>query len=283
MQNIVEGNVENIENAVIEHYEDARLLERILAGLEDSGIDINNLKPDDLAPIEEFHTGGRKATQYIIEKLGLQPENHVLDIGCGIGGAARYIAAQIGSRVTGIDLTPEYITAAKVLSERVKLDDKLQFEAASALALPFEDASFDAAVTLHVAMNIKDRTSFYSEISRVMKPGSVLGIFDVMKKNDEDLIFPLPWAQSPATSHLITAEETSRFLTDVGFTVTDVEDRTDFALEFFAQGLAAQTSEAPSLGIHLLIGDTAREKFTNILNNIKAGRISPVQIIATRN
>lgn len=272
----------DIESAVIDHYQKSNLLNLILQGLKDSGADIDNLRPEDLIPVEEFHIGGRKATEYLVSKLNLRPQQQVLDIGCGIGGTARYIAAQTGNQVTGIDLTPEFIAVARALSTRVKLDGKLRFETASALNMPFDDASFDTAVTLHVAMNISDRVSLYGEIARVMKPGSVLGVFDVMKKNTDDLVFPLPWAQSPAASHLETAQETADLLTAAGFVVSEIEDRTAIALEFFARSLAIQADGPPPLGVHLMMGDTGREKFANVLNNIKDGRIAPVQIIATR-
>jgi len=275
--------MKNLEDAVIEHYENPNMLDRILRGLEDSGADIDNIQPEDLMPVEEFHTGGRKATEYLVAKLSLRPQDRVLDVGCGIGGAARYMTAQTGSHVTGIDLTPEFIVVARELSKRVRLAEKLQFEAASALDMPFDNASFDAAVTIHVAMNIRDRASFYGEIARVMKPGSLLGLFDIMKSNDEDLIFPLPWAQSSATSHLITAQETSDLLSTAGFTVSEIEDRTKFAFEFFSRSVAQQKSAPPPLGIHTLMGDTAREKFTNVFNCISHGRLAPTQIIATRN
>ncbi len=275
--------MKTIEDSVIEHYENSNLLSRILLSLKKSGVDINNLQPNDLAPFEEFHIGGRKATEYLVEKLALQAGSHVLDIGCGIGGAARYITALTGSQVTGIDLTPQYIAAAKALSKRVRLDDKLHFETASALAMPFDNASFDAAITLHVAMNINDRISLYSEIARIIKTGAVFGIFDVMKKNNDDLSFPVPWAQSSTTSYLTTADETCGLLANAGFIVSEVEDRTEFALEFFAQSLAAQANGTTVPGISLLMGNTASIKLANVLDNIKKDRIAPVQIIATRN
>ena len=275
--------MKTIEDSVIEHYENSNLLSRILLSLKKSGVDINNLQPNDLAPFEEFHIGGRKATEYLVEKLALQAGSHVLDIGCGIGGAARYITALTGIQVTGIDLTPQYIAAAKALSKRVRLDDKLHFETASALAMPFDNASFDAAITLHVAMNINDRISLYSEIARIMKTGAVFGIFDVMKKNNDDLSFPVPWAQSSTTSYLTTADETCGLLANAGFIVSEVEDRTEFALEFFAQSLAAQANGTTVPGISLLMGNTASIKLANVLDNIKKDRIAPVQIIATRN
>jgi ubiquinone/menaquinone biosynthesis C-methylase UbiE len=275
--------VNGIESAVIEHYDSENMLPRILQGLADSGADMDHLQPADLMPVEEFHTGGRQATEYLVARLSLSAQDHVLDVGCGIGGAARFIAGQTGGRVTGIDLTPEFIDVANVLSERVRLSDQLQFEAASALSMPFADAKFDAAITIHVAMNIHDRESFYGEIARVMKPGSLLGVFDIMRNNDDDLVFPLPWAQSAATSHLITAQETADRLTAAGFTVTEIEDRTDFALKFFSRSVAQQASGPPPLGVHTIMGDTAREKFSNVFNCISNGIISPTQIIATRN
>ena len=104
--------------------------------------------------------------------MGLRPGAHVLDVGCGLGGATRYIAASIGCRVTGIDLTPEYIEMARLLAERTGLADRVDYHAASALDMPFGPAAFDAAITLHVAMNIKDRAGLYREIARVLKPGA---------------------------------------------------------------------------------------------------------------
>ena len=275
--------MKNIESAVAEHYGRAGLLARILEGLEANGADPSHLRPDDLAPVDEFHIGGRTATEHAVAKMSLRGDGHVLDVGCGIGGAARYIAAQVGCRVSGIDLTPEYIEVARALTERTGLGDKVDFEVASALAMPFQDEAFDAAITFHVAMNIRDRESLYGEIARVMKPGATLCIYDVMRKSGEALAFPVPWAESNQTSHLTTPEEMRALLGGAGFEVQDVEDRTDIALEFFRQSLAAAADGPPPLGVHLIMGAGAAEKFRNVLINIEAGRIAPVQMIASRN
>lgn len=272
----------NFETAVTKHYGDADLLSRIYSGLEAAGADVANPRPEDLAPVDEFHLGGRKATVYGVAKLPLDADSHVLDIGCGIGGAARFIAGQAGCRVTGIDLTPEFISTAQILTSLTGLADKVAFEIANALAMPFENETFDAAVTFHVAMNIPDRAGLYGEIARVMKPGATLCIYDVMKKNDEDIEFPMPWAQTRETSHLTTPEEMRVLLGDAGFDVVEVEDRTDLALEFLRQGLTKKADGPPPLGIHLVLGATAKEKFGNALNGIERGRIAPVQIIARR-
>jgi len=270
----------NIETAVAQHYGDNGLLARIYAGLNAAGVELANLQPDDLAAVDEFHIGGRKATAHAIAKMDLNTQQHVLDIGCGIGGAARYIATQTDCNVTGIDLTPEYIAAATTLTEMTGLDDKINFKVASALNMPFEANTFDAAITFHVAMNIPQRADLYCEIARVMKPGSTLCIYDVMKKNDQQLEFPVPWAESAETSHLVTLDEMSTLLQDAGFTLRETEDRTEFALNFFRDALAAVAP--PPLGLHLVMGASTAQKLKNTLSNTEQGRIVPVQILATR-
>jgi len=287
--------MKDIEAAVARHYGDGGLLARIMAGLAASGADPDRLQPDDLAPVDEFHIGGREATAHAVAKLGLGlgldpdpdpgAEAHVLDVGCGIGGAARYIATQIGCRVTGIDLTPEFIEVAQRLTGLTGLDDRIAFEVASALDMPFEDGAFDAAITLHVAMNIPDRTALYAEIARVVKPGATFCIYDVMKGGDGEPTFPVPWAETPETSHLTTADEMRALLDGAGFDVGEVEDRSDFSRTFFQRALAtaAGTQEGPPpLGIHLILGASAPVKFRNMLANIEAGHIAPIQMIATR-
>jgi len=275
----------DIETAVARHYGNAELLARILAGLEASGVDLNRLRPDDLAPVDEFHIGGREATAHAVAKLTLDTKAHLLDVGCGIGGAARYIAAEIGCRVTGLDLTPEFIEVARRLTELTGLDDKIAYECASALDMPFEDGAFDAAITLHVAMNIRERATLYGEIARVLTPGATFCVYDVMKTGAGELTYPVPWAESPETSHLTTADEMRGLLDGAGFELREVEDRSVFARAHFQRTLAAaDASEGgpPPLGTHLILGASAPVKFRNMLANIEAGHIAPTQMIATR-
>lgn len=270
------------ETAVAQHYGVGDLGKRILDGLAATGRDLDNLTIEDLAVIDEFHIGGRKATKYAISKLSLVPDQHVLDIGCGIGGAARTIASHIGCRVTGIDLTPEFIQAADMLTHLTHLENRLDFKIASALEMPFERKSFDAAITFHAAMNIADRSSLYKEIGRVMKPGATLCIYDVMKQGDEQIHFPLPWAETSKTSHLTTIDEMLLLLKNAGFDIMEIEDRTEFAAKFFQERPAASDDKLSPLGPHLIMGTAAREKFHNTQRNIEAGRIAPIQIIASR-
>jgi ubiquinone/menaquinone biosynthesis C-methylase UbiE len=246
--------VSKIEKIVKDHYAVGNLAERILEGLKATGADIDNLTIEDIAAVDEFHIGGRKATQYAISKIPLMANAHVLDVGCGIGGAARTIVSHIDCKVTGIDLTSEYIEVAQTLSRLTGLDDRTEFHAASALSMPFEDQTFDAAITIHVAMNIKDRDGLYKEIARVTKPGAVLCIYDVMKKGDAPIAFPVPWAQSAEASHLVSPDQMAALLQKSGFEISSVEDRSDFAMEFIKQSQAIATAGASPLGAHLYMG-----------------------------
>lgn len=271
----------HIEHAVSQHYASEGLLTRILNGLRSAGIDPQQLQADDLAMVDEFHIGGRLSTAYAVGKMPLHAQQHILDIGCGIGGASRYIANEIGCRVTGIDLTPEYIDTAIKLTEMIGLQNKVTFEIASALEMPFHDGVFDAAITLHVAMNIALRNALYHEIARVMKPGATLCIFDIMKKNNAPLTFPVPWAQSEDTSHLTTADEMHVLLDEAGFEIQEVEDRTQFALDFFQQ-LQDSFKQPQPLGLHLIMGASAKEKLQNVAYNLQQQCIVPVQMLAVR-
>lgn len=269
------------ERAVARHYQVSDLTQRVLKAAAAAGLDPGRLTPADLAPIDEFHIGGREATKHVVAKMRLAGSERVLDIGCGIGGAARYVAVSTGCHVTGIDLTPEYVETARALSGRMGLGARTAFEASSALQMPFADATFDAAITLHVAMNIKDRSGLYREIARVLKSGAVFCVYDVMKGVNDELRYPMPWADTEASSHLTTPEEMQGLLTTAGFSVEEVEDRTDFGIAFFRGRLSAGGAPSP-LGLHVLMGETSREKSHNMLQNLERGAIAPVVMVARR-
>ena len=278
--------MKEFEQTIAQHYGDAHLLNRILAALKEDNIKLCHLQANDLAPVEEFHIGGRQATEYAISKLSLRNDQKILDIGCGIGGAARFISNTIGCEVTGIDLTPEYIHCAQDLSRRLKLETLNRFEVGSALDMPYSDRQFDAAVTFHVAMNIEDRAALYKETARVLKPGGSLCIFDVMKTSAEPLSFPVPWAASAETSFLKTPTQMRALLHDAGFGVHCEENQAEMAIEFFKEKfVTAQRSTlapVPALGVHLVMKDRPKEKFRNTLENIINGRIAPVLMIAKK-
>ncbi len=271
------------EARVAGHYSVPRLAEKVLDAARRAGLNVDALTPADLAPVDEFHMGGRAATAHIVGLMDLPGGARVLDIGCGLGGVVRFLAAELGCRATGIDLTPEYVDVAKTLTERTRLSGLAEFHFGSALDLPFEDASFDAATTFHAAMNIADRPRLYAEAARVLRPGGVFANFDVMKGPADGMVFPVPWAETADTSFLVAPDEMERLLRDGGFEIVHTEDRSELAIAHHRARLAqASAAERPALGLHLLQGETAAVKSRNMLRMLEERQILLVGMIARR-
>lgn len=273
---------DDLERAVAGHYGKPDIVGRIWAALKAAGIDPDHVRPEDLAPVDEFHIGGRAASEAVLARMALGKDRHVLDIGCGIGGTARYMAQAFGSRVSGIDLTPEFVDAARVLSARTGLAHLVDFEVASALALPFEAATFDAAISFHVAMNIKERPTLYAEAARVLKPKARFCVYDVMRGRTGAVRYPAPWAETADTSHLTGPDEMEELLEQAGFSLEVTEDRTAAGIAFFRQRLAPSPDGPPPLGTHILLGPTAKERFENVMKGMEEGAIVPVMMIARK-
>ena len=269
-----------IEPRVVDHYTSYDVLARIRAGLVAMGEDPDHIAPEVLGPVDEFHIGGAEATARLLGMLEVGPGMAVLDIGCGIGGPARAIARRTGAQVTGIDLTPGFIEAARALSLMSGMEDAVRFEVASATALPFDDASFDLATLLHVGMNIPDKEALFSEAARVLRPGGTFAIYDVMRVGTGDPAYPVPWAETADLSVLAAPEVYRAAAEKAGLRLHREEDRRAIALAFFERiGAAAGASTPPPLGLHLLMGPTVREKSANMVAAIRAGTIAPVEMI----
>ena len=194
-------------NPVAVHYcEGGDLAQAIAARLQSAGKDLDALTTADLATVDEFHIRGRKATLELAERMSLRPESEVLDIGSGLGGAARALAETYGCHVTGVDLTPAFCQAAEALSGWLGLSERVAFEQADATALPFADDRFDAAMTIHAAMNIAAKPALYEEARRVVKPAGIFAVYDVLQGEGGEVLFPVPWAREPSISHLATPE-----------------------------------------------------------------------------
>lgn len=272
------------DDRIQSHYTHGDLIGAISQGLERLGKTSAEATIDDLGPVDEFHIGGRQATLDFTEQLGITEDTRCLDIGCGIGGPARVIADKFGCEVTGIDLTAEYIDVANALSDWVGLAGQLSFDQGSALDLPYENEVFDTAYMLHVGMNIEKKERLAEEVTRTLKPGGTFGIYDVMLTGDAALTFPVPWATLAETSFVATPVTYRSALEAAGFDIVSERNRREFALDFFQQ-LKARTQAAggpPPLGLHLVMGQEAPTKIANMISNIEAGRIAPVEIVAKR-
>ncbi|MEM7797870.1 MAG: methyltransferase domain-containing protein [Chloroflexota bacterium] len=271
--------------AISTHYENGgNLLDAIKVGIAKLGKTPETITIDDIAPVDEFHIGGRPATVHFANQLNFTAEDHVLDVGCGMGGASRFVASTYGSRVTGVDITEEYINTGKVLTQWVGLDDKVSLQTSSAQTIPFDDNSFDGAYMIHVGMNIPDKAAVFAEVRRVLKPGATFGIYDIMEVGQGDFAFPVPWANEASLSHLASPDGYKKALETAGFEVSSVNSRRDSAVEFFArmrERAASGAGPAP-LGLHVLMKDSTPTKVKNMIGNLEAGLIAPVEIVAKK-
>jgi ubiquinone/menaquinone biosynthesis C-methylase UbiE len=270
-----------LEADVARHYTHGSLEEAILGGLAASGKDTDRLSAADLSAVDEFHLGGRAATEAIMADLRLSPNMQLLDIGSGIGGPARTFAETCGCRVIGIDLTQEFVEVAQSLTRRCGLEDRVGFRQASGLALPFDDARFDAATMLHVGMNIEDKARVFAETRRVLKPGGRFCIYDVMRTGDGALSYPVPWASAASTSFVESAEAYRRLLREAGFTVEMEQSRIDLAVDMMRR-MQAQVAAGgpPPLGLHLIMGPEMPKRFGNLRAALEAGIVAPIEMIA---
>jgi SAM-dependent methyltransferase len=270
-----------IESAVEEHYSGGgSLAERILEAASAAGV--AKLGPDTLAPATEFHSGGIQATRDLVKLAELQPGERVLDLGCGIGGPARVLAAEGGCQVTGIDLTAEFVRTARVLTEACDMGDNPTFRQADALDLPFDAGSFDVVWTQHVVMNIKDRERLYAECARILRPGGRLAFFDILRGHTGDVAYPVPWADTAEISFLKTPEETRAALAGAGLEEVTWRDMSLGYVEFFRKMAQAAASAAPSaapspLNLRLVMGDGIVAKAGGVQKAAEEGALQFVQ------
>ena len=267
------------KNNILDNYRSPGLIERIKTAFQKAGKPLTELTLADLEPLDEFHIRGAQATQEIIDLLAATPQMHVFDAGCGLGGPARRIAAASGCRVSGIDLTDDYCIAGNEISAWLGLASQVKLSVGNVTAMPkLQDRTFDAAYTIHVGMNIADKKEFYSEIKRIMKPGSTFLIYDVFTKDYRPLEYPLPWALDPNSSFLITIHELQALLSVYGFRITQTIEQTD-AARTFLQNTPRNTSP---VGLSLLTGQRSREKFANLFKNLSAGNLAVATILCRR-
>lgn len=269
---------------VADHYARGGLTAAIRDGLTQMGRSERTVTADDLAQVDEFHIGGRTSTEALAHQLRLAPADRVLDIGCGLGGPARFIAARYGCHVTGVDLTPDYVEAGNVLCGWLALGHRVSLHHGDALSLPFADGTFTAAHMLHVGMNIADKVTLFAEAARVLRAGAQFGVFDVMRTADGELPYPLPWATTADANSVAKPADYHTALIAAGFEIMSARDRRTFALDYFKQQSARMASvDGPSpLGLHTLMGERRRDQVRNMSESIAAGRIAPFEIIARK-
>jgi SAM-dependent methyltransferase len=268
---------------VADHYTTGAIADAIRAALAAAGLDVEALNAADLEAIDHLHGGGAATTRDLARRLPIAPGRHLLDVGSGIGGPARLIAGAFDCDVTGIDLTEEFCRVAGWLSDLTDLAGRTRFEHASATDMPFAEASFDGALAQNVAMNIADKAAFYAEVFRVLGPGAFFATTDVCVGAGGDPLYPVPWAETPATSFLVAEGDLTRLLAAAGFVAIESRDTVAEHHDFHDRARRRLREEGPPLlGPHLVFGDRFRDMGRNTARNLEEGRIIPTEIICLR-
>lgn len=272
------------ERAISAHYTTANLTEAIAAALRAAGKDLDTLAPDDLIPLDQFHSFGLASTAELARRAAIAAGEHVLDVGGGIGGPARFLASHHDCRVTVLDLTPAFVAAGEALTAWTRLSDRVSFVCASALETPFPAASFDLAWVQNSAMNIADKPRFYGEIARVVRSGGRLAFFGVTAGPSGPPHFPAPWASEPAYSFLLPPEEVRQTILAAGFRERSWQAGPELVarLESLVRELPPALVPRSGLATTLLMGADAEAKIANSARNTREGRTTPAMGVFER-
>lgn len=268
---------------VEKHYASEDITARVLTALRNVNGPNVPITPYTLAPIDHFHGKGVIATEELAAALQPKPSDHILDIGCGIGGPARWITAKFGCRVTGVDLTPEFCAAARELNSLTGLADRVEILRGSALSLPVADESFDRAYSQAALMNISDKRGVFREAFRVLRPGGLLALSFVGAGPAGEPHYPLPWATTAATSFLAAPDEIRTDLLAAGFQIVVLGDTSAEVVAAYAPILRRlETEGLPPLGEHVVTGESAREWRINAMRSLGERRTSMIEGLARK-
>jgi sarcosine/dimethylglycine N-methyltransferase len=269
--------------AVTRHYGNDGIAGRVLEALRAAKGEGAPVTPESLAPFDHFHGRGVAGTADVAARLAPRPGERLLDIGSGIGGPARWFAARFGVDVTGVDLTPEFCTAAEALNAMTGLAGRVRILHGSALALPVPDAAFDAAYSQNVIMNIADKAQFYGEAFRVLKPGGRLALANLCAGPGGEPYFPAPWATTRDASFLETPEEMKANLIAAGFEIVAFRDVTPEILDALRRYRErSDRGTAPRIAVDILMGERAAEMRINSTRTLEEGRGLDIEALARK-
>lgn len=269
--------------SISEHWGTGDVYARIMKAMEAASISPDAVTVEQLAPLDHFHARGFPATVELADALPIQPGHHIVDIGCGIGGPARYLAQRFGCRISGVDITQPFVEAANRLTTLLKMERQVEIELGDGQHLPYGEAMFDGAYTQHVTMNIADRALFFGEAFRVLRPGAFFAVTEHGLGPEGSPHYPVPWSEDGSGSYLVRPADTVTYLNEVGFVDVKLEDTGAKYLQGYRRAieLAAQGA-LPPLGVHVLMGQMAPEKTRNAARNIEERRTHPIQIICSK-
>ncbi|MCS7030900.1 MAG: methyltransferase domain-containing protein [Gloeomargarita sp. SKYG116] len=169
----------------------------------------------DLRGLDHYHYCGTTAIDQAIQRLDITAQSHVLDIGAGVGGTARYLAERVGCRVTGLELQPCLCQMAIELTERTGLSERVTFIQGD--ILQGLSGQYDAWLSLLVFLHIPDRETLFQQCAAVLKPGGRFYIEDYVQ------LQPLTTSERETLAHMVacpdlpTIEQYQAHLQQAGF------------------------------------------------------------------
>jgi arsenite methyltransferase len=185
-----------------------------------------NLYESDLARYllgDSFHPGGFETTRRAADMVSLNSSSRVLDVACGKGTTAVFLAKEFGCEVVGIDYGGQNVEASRALVEAEQLEGRVQFQWSDAERLPFADAAFDAVICECAFCTFPQKALAAAEFFRVLRPGGRVGISDLTRTEalPVDLDGLLAWIACIGDAQ--TVENYAAYFRGAGFSVDQVE------------------------------------------------------------
>ncbi|MDD2548787.1 MAG: methyltransferase domain-containing protein [Bacteroidales bacterium] len=265
--------MEIIGTQIEKHYHQPNLYNDIINRLKELDVDLNTVTRKDIAAVDEFHVRGVEVSRELAKIANIN-NARLLDIGCGIGGPCRMLADEFNCDTVGIDISKEYVATASKLSELVGLSHRTKFINGDALNLPFQNNEFDVVWTQHVQVNINDKLKFYSEIDRVLSRNGAFIYYEVFKNGNEEVNYPLPWADESKISFLEHSSKIDSILQQVGWVKKQSTNQTENGIKVLEKMHNRLSKRGvPRLWLNVLMGASTKDKIANLLNGLKEGKI----------
>jgi SAM-dependent methyltransferase len=270
-------------NKIADHWGTGDVFGRVTEAMKAASISLESATVEQMAPVDHLHARGFAATIELADVLPIREGQHIVDIGSGIGGPARYLAKRFKCKVSGVDITEPFVDAANKITALLNMQDLVDLRLGDGHKLPYADSTFDGGLTQHVTMNVEDRARFFSEAYRVLKPGAFFALTEHGLGPEGNPHYPCPWSDDGSGAFLVTPEQTVDFLADAGFVEIDVTETGDKYLAGYNRAIElAERGELPPFGMHILLGDNGPAKTRNSALNIAERRTRPIQVVCAR-